>query len=498
MNKLGQTMSMIGRMIQSYWVLHALAATIFLLSTVPMLWPQLAPAGTLPTMGWIFLGSFAVSFALAAIFIIYELLHLRNQIALLRVLSFLGVWVTTLTLSVLLTYRAKVPMDKQLVQEAPQLDITRYEANEKLHGESSLVVQIKLSESTSENIQESPQLVALERDHPEIFQYYLQQSPRWSEHSSDSFYAQLGHVEIILKDKDNNSRGVVHAAFRAITEGEEMPQGYTVIKPGEKLTPLAEEKERRGIPDIALDLGGNYFLLLAWRGIDDAALALRGVNDSIRYIDSHFDTLVKNPTREQVDHMVTGTKQYKLKQPDLRLSEPPSQYGTYQAEIYANPKEAGQLLLLIKESKNHNVLRVISCYARYSDNDDEYFLHEIPSDLPNWFGRQEWAPGRLMLDQGIPLFTIKRGDSDITFDADFEVWFAPSDSTKEKQLILSKRYRVHPCDYIADTKLRADEESDIKIITTKNLPETPTTTGEDSPEPKTKTEESTTTTTLEP
>ncbi len=451
--------------IQSRWMPHALCAITLLLSIVPMLWPEIGGKHLAQLAGYAVIGSFLLSLLLAILWIVYDLLHLKNKKAILRILSFIVVWSSAAACSLLLTYRAKVPMAKELIEKAPELDIKVHDADEELLGESRLVIPIKLRDTTYTHIQKSPNLVRLESEHPDIIHYYLQQSPRWTSNASDTFYAQLGHVELTIKDKDGNPRGVVHAAFRALTEGEEMPHGYTPVKSGDELPTLLDANKEASIPDVAIDLGGDYFLLIAWRGINDRELALQSINESIRYIDASFDTLAKNPTVEQVDQVLKNKQAFTLKDPDLRLSEPPSQFGTYQAEILANPQEAGQILLLIKESKTQQVLRVISCYAQYSDNESEYFLHEIPADLPNWLGRQAWAPGKLMLEPGIPLFTIRRGDSGQTFEVDFDVWFAPADITKERRRILKKRYRVHPCDYIADTQLHADVESDINIST---------------------------------
>ncbi|MFI3243249.1 MAG: hypothetical protein R3Y56_03230 [Akkermansia sp.] len=467
--------------IQSRWMPHALCALLLLLSTVPMLWQGIATPQIISFAGYLFVISFASSCVLAVSLIVYELLHLQNREAILRILYFFAVWVFAASLTLLLTYRAKVPMDKELIEKAPELDIKVYDANEQLYGESGLVIPIQLGDEVFTHLLDSPNLILLEENHPDIIEHYLQQSPRWRTYASDTFYAQLGHVELTIKDKDGNPRGLVHAAFRAITEGEEMPHGYTPVKPGDKLPRFEDADEEQNIPDLAIDLGGDYFLLIAWRGIKDRTLALQSINESIRYIDSSFDILAKNPSMEQVQQLLHNKQSFTLQEADLLLSEPPSQYGTYQAEILANPQEAGQLILLIKEAKSQQVLRVISCYAQYSENEQEYFLHEIPADLPNWLGRQAWASGKLVLEPGIPLFTIKRGDSGQTFEVDFELLFAPADITKEHRNILKKRYRVHPCDYIAETQLHADVESDIKISQHNNLKPSPS----PSPSPKT-------------
>lgn len=463
MNSIRSFFTMIGKILQSYWALHLGCALLLIISTLPMLWSAELPESIIHQAGNVFLFCITASPVLMILFVVKDLLKLKNQCATLRFISFLFIWAGAGLASLGLTYLAQVPMDKELVEKAPELDIKVYDSDEELMGESSLFIHVELGEEQSNKISDCDQLVSLESEHPQIFKLYLQHSPRWSEHASETFYAQLGHVEFVIMDKDDNTRGTVHAAFRAITEGEAMPKDYTVVKPGEALPASKVDKSEQNIPDLALDLGGNYFLLLAWRGLDDRALALQCINASLRYINASVDALAKNPTTEQVTRMGKSVKKFRKKQAELLLCEPQSQFGTYQAEIYANPREEGQLLLLIKDSKSRNVLRLISCYAQYSDNEHEYFLHEIPADLPNWLGRQEWAPGKLMLGQGIPLFTIKRDETNTSFDADFEVWFAPSDSTKSKRLILTKRYRVQTCNYIADTKLRADEESDMKI-----------------------------------
>ncbi len=455
----------LAQIFQSRWKIHTLCAVILSLSIIPMLWPDVVTESLTTLAGYIFIISFACSCLFATVVIVNDLLHLRNKEATLKIFNFFSVWVLAAGLSLFLTYRAKVPMDKELIEKAPDLDIKVYDCDEDLLGESRLVTKIQLRDEVSTQIQDSPNLIKLETEYPEIITHYLKQSPRWTTNASDTFYAQLGHVELAIKDKEGNPRGVVHAAFRAITEGEEMPHNYAPVKSGDELPIIEDANKEASIPDLAIDLGGDYFLLIAWRGINDPTLALQSINESIRYIDASFDSLAKSPSIEQVDKLLKNKQAFTLKAADLRLSEPPSQYGTYQAEILANPQEAGQILLLIKDAKSQQVLRVISCYAQYSDKEHEYFLHEIPADLPNWLGRQAWAPGKLMLEPGIPLFTIKRGDSGQTFEVDFDVWFAPADMTKERRPIIKKRYRVHPCDYIADTQLHADVESDISIST---------------------------------
>lgn len=463
MRPLRSIFSAIGSILQSYWALHLCCALLLLLSTIPMLWPEWLPEPIVLQAGKLFLICFLVSVLLMVIFVVREFLHLQNQRAILRFISFLFIWVLAGLASIGLTYLAKVPMDRELVEKAPELDIKVYTSNEELMGESSLLIYIKLDEEKTSHINDCSNLVLLESEHPEIFKLYLQHSPRWSENAPEALYAQLSQVEFSFKDQEDKPRGAIQADFRFIPEGQEMPKGYTVAKPGDPLPETNSDTSKRISPDLAIDLGGNYFLLLAWSGVDDRALALQCFNAALRYINASVDSLAKNPNKEQLERMGKGGKKFRKKQAELLLCEPPSQFGTYQAEIYANPREAGQLLLLIKDSKSRDVLRLISCYAKYSDNEQEYFLHEIPADLPNWLGRQEWAPGKLMLSQGIPLFTIKRGEDNISFDADFEVWFAPSDATKSKRLILTKRYRVQSCNYLTDTKLRADEESDLKI-----------------------------------
>ena len=425
---------------------HGIFAFICLSCCAGMIFTPLTEIPVSALLVWPTLISFSLSLICAIVLILSSLLKLHNKLAFLYLCNFCFIWALFFFAFIGLCILAKPDADLiEVTREEIIHDEKVYNADETLLGPSRLVIPLEYNEKNDDShIHAVPNLEHLEQKHAEILEQYLNSSPRWSITQSPTFYAQLGHVEMLLRDKKNNHVGVVHVAFIPLIEGEAMPKGYTPLKPNDAF-PKAFEKEE-GLPDIALDLGSNYYLLLAWRGNSDLKTGKIAINSALATLDAQFSSLAKAPSVEHIEELLRGNKSVSGKTPILKLSQAPSQFGTYQAEIYANPHESGLFTLIIKEASNHNTLRVLNFHARYSNKDDELFIHEIPDDLPTWMERQAWQPSDPNQKRILPFFTIDKGKEDENFEGIVELWFTPSADNNRTEMILSKRYQLNKCD----------------------------------------------------
>ncbi len=426
----------------SRWRLHALCALLSLLSCVPILWPRLplAESGSALSSyaGMLLSGSFVFSATIMLLMVLHLLLRLRNKKACLYLLSWGGMWGCAFLIFVIMALAADVPPlriaeNTQPIQETDTL----HPASDELTGPSALVIPIVPETYTTAEVQTTPNLTLLEEEHEAVLTEFLESSPRWAAQADDTFYSRPGHV-VMVPPTTGGTPGLVHVCFRRLVEGEPLPQGYRVVKSGEAF-PKAPAGQ---IPDLALDLGRNHYLLLAWRGTSHQETAYKALNAAIAAVDSRMQELAATPTHETALSMAKGKINITGHTPELRLCEPPAQYGAYQAEIYANPHEAGTLLVYVRELETNRTLRILNCPAQYSDNENELFRHDLPGSVPLWMRDGGFSASRNLFAPETPLFAIREGEPHNYFGVAFEVRFKPIDPRQPSRLILRRCYKV--------------------------------------------------------
>ncbi len=430
------------RLLLSRWRLHTVCALLSLIACIPILWPRLLTEdveGVLPYAGLMLFCVFSASAAFMVLAEVHMLLRLRNRKALFYILSWCSVWALACGVFVLMAIAADVP--PLPVQEGPQpiqQTDTLSPANEELTGPSALVIPITPESFSDSVVEDTPNLRVLEALHDRVLTDFLEASPRWAAQSDDTFYSRPGHV-VMVPPVTGGTPGLVHVCFRRLVEGEPLPQGYLVVKSGE---PFPKAPAGKQVPDIALDLGRNHFLLLAWRGTTHKTTAHKALNAAIAAVDSRMQGLADSPTRETAAALNLGKLNMTGHTPELRLCEPPAQFGAYQAEIYANPHEPGTLLVYIRDLETNSTLRILNCPAQYSENPNELFRHDLPGSIPPWMRGGEFSDLHHLFAPGVPLFAIREGEPHKYFGVAFEVRFKPIDPRKPSRLILRRCYTV--------------------------------------------------------
>lgn len=437
--------SKLSRLLGASRYLHAVFALIFLLSSALLLWqpklawlPEWAADAALP--GMIVTCCFLGSVILAAAVMLYYLVTLRYTPSLIHLLYWLaswgiaaGLWVTIALVAD--TPPLPLPRDTNPIQNNDIL----YNAGDRLRGPSSLCLHIGDADVQTSTVALTPNLSRLEQEHTDLLEQYLSRAPRWSHTPrTQAFHTEPGHMMVCLPTRNNTLR-VVHANFCSLENGSELPEGYIVVKPGDRMPSPAASGE--SMPDIAIDLGGRHYLQLAARGMQNAEECKQALNAALQAIDASMQELAEKPDEATIEAMCNGQRSIAGSTPELRVSEPLTQVGVYQAEIYCNTREPGLLTLVISDLSNNEMLRIFNCEARFSDEKDILFRHDIPGDalLPEPLrktGKQQHA--------NLPLFIIKKGEAHNFFGVSFEVWFRPSDKDHPKQLILRRCYRVQP------------------------------------------------------
>ncbi len=433
------------RLLLSRWRLHTPCILLCLVACVPLLWPRLAVVddGTIELSGYagtLLFGALALSSAMMVINVVHLLLRLRNKRAFLYILAWATQWFLASLVFVLMAIAADVPPlpaeeNTQPIQETDTL----YPATEELTGPSALLIPIDPASHDAEWVEETPNLSFLEQEHEKLLADFLAASPRWAAQEDDAFYSRPGHV-VMLPPATGGTPGLVHVCFRRLVEGDPLPQGYRVVKPGDPFPPAASAKEE--VPDLALDLGRDHYLLLAWRGTSHRETAYKALNAAIAAVDSRMQELADSPTPETAAALTQGKLNMAGHTPELRLCEPPAQFGAYQAEIYANPGEPGTLLVYVRELESNRTLRILNCPARYSENKDELFRHDLPGSVPLWMRDGGFSSSRKLFAPETPLFAIKEGEPHHYFGVAFEVRFKPVDPRQQSRLILRRCYKV--------------------------------------------------------
>lgn len=432
--------------INSVWLSHSLCCVLALAACIPLLWPTLAEynlqATLQPYAGPVILGAFVCSAVLLGLSIVHHLLHMRN----LRALWLLCAWLLQWGLAALIFAQMAIEADVSSPYEADspqpiQQTDTLYNPADKLTGPSALTISISPENYNADTIGQAPNLVQLEREHQELLASFLKRSGRWAYAAeNDTFYTRPGHV-VLIPPSSGGIPGTVHATFRSVTEGERLPAGFVVVLPGGAFPEPQEGGD--GVPDIALELSGKHYLLLAWRGTKHAETARKAINAAIDAIDSRMQRLAESPTEETAALLCEGRKRFSGNKPELRLSEPSSQYGIYQAEVYANPGRPGTLLLAIRETESGKTLRVFSLPALYSDNPNEVFRHDIPGTTEEWQLHSAVSEADTLFPRGAPYFAICTGESHRYFGVTFEVkFYAQGTAGKESETLLRRNYKV--------------------------------------------------------
>lgn len=434
--------------------LHIVCALAALLCCIPAIFPEVCPEEAAALIrfyaGSAFMGAIIVSCAFMVLAGLIHLIRLNNVKAFGQLLKWAVVWGADFGLFVLIALAADVssPDDEGDTQPIQVTD-TLFQAHDALTGPESLTIPLDTEHQNAEYVASVPHLNKLENEHPELLRDYLERSPRWqAKLNDDTFYSKPGHL-VMVPPTVSGTPGLVHVSFRFLTEGAPLPAGFTVLRPGDPF-PAADNDAHHRQTDFAIDLGRNHYLLLAWRGTAHEETAHKALNAAISAIDERMQTLADNPTAATVEHMLRGRESYAGSTPEIRLAELPGQDGAYQAEVYANPGEAGTLLFFVRRMEDGQTLRLFHCPAKFSANKDELFRHNFPCDVPEWQRESYAARINGFLPKDSPVFIIGTGSEHRYFGTALEVWFKPADSHRPRTRLLRRCYRMQFCDASAD------------------------------------------------
>lgn len=440
--------------ISSLWIWHSLFCLCALLACVPILWPQVFLPDAWEQTGVAYAGllvlcSMAASLLLLCSTAFLMLLRLRNLRTLGHLVAWAGLWGVGGCLFVLLAWVANVPLpgDDQHPHGPIQRTDNLYMADVTLSGPTSLQIDIAPENYPTDTIAPAPHLQQLEHEQAELLRVYIDASPRWASYTDDdNFFSKPGHV-VMVPPITGGIPGVVHAAFRRLSEGEPMPTGYRVVRPGDPMPPTPEGSEQ--VADLAVDLGGSYYLLLAWRGTSHADTAHRALNAALATVDSMVQELAADPSYDTLQRVLTGQQRLDSGEPRILLCQPAAQYGTYQAEIVVNPHEAGTLMLRLVDLETNTTLRLFSCQAMYSDNPKELFRHDIPGSMPEQMRASSFGHVPGLLPEKAPLFIVRPGEGHQFFGIAAEVVFSPASPSKTSRVLLRRCYRVQAYEVLA-------------------------------------------------
>ena len=429
--------------------LHIVCASVAFCCCIPIIFPEVSPTemkeSVISYSGTGILFTQSVSSAFAVMSVITHMFRLSNTRAFAQLFKWAAVWGVAVGCFVLLALAADVQPPRDHDDELPiQMDDTLFPARDQLNGPASLVIPIQPEGQQVETVAETPNLRLLEEQHEKLFQHYLDCSPRWTgEAGDDTFYSKPGHL-IMVPPSTSGAPGLVHVCFRRLVEGDPLPQGYEIVKPGGMMPEVKPGSSQ--LPDIAVDLGRNHYLLLAWRGSAHRETAYQALNAAIVATDERMKPLADSPTQETVKRMLQGRESYPGTTPEMRLCEPLAQEGAYQGEIYANPGEPGVILVYIRDLNTNQTLRLLSCPARYSDNTNELFRHDLPGSVPEWVHHAAGDELAGIFPPSSPLFIIRTGQQHQYFGVAFEVWFKPADVRRQRRILLRRCYKVQAYD----------------------------------------------------
>lgn len=429
------------------WIAHGICCLLAVLSCIPILWPQVFlpdawEARIISYSGWVLMLSFGVSALLIIISSFLLLLRLRNMLTIWHLIIWLTLWLLSALIFCIFAWVANVPSadedkeDAELIQRTDKLHMPE----ETLNGPYALCIPIDLASYSTDTLVHALNLSLLDKKHNELLRSYVDTSPRWASYTrDDTFYTKPGHV-VMTPPATEGIQGLVHAAFRRLIEGEPLPNGYTIVKPGDPMPPTPEGSEQ--VPDLAVDLGGSHYLLLVWRGSPHAETAHRALNAALAAVDDMVSRLADNPTETTLQRILVGKRNITGSTAVMLLSQPPSQYGAYQAEVYTNPNEPGTLMLRIADMEDGATLRLFSCPAQFSANPDELFRHDFPGLMPELM--RAFSVGHVpgIMPPKAPLFIVRTGESHQFFGVACEIVFDPSTPGKPRRTLLRRCYRV--------------------------------------------------------
>lgn len=427
---------------------HAVCITVAVMCTIPILWQDYLNEdwrdAPVQIAGQILMGAFYLSCALVAAEFFILLTRLCNLRALWRVLRWGVLWGIGFGVFSLLCIMADVQPEPPATTDSPiQADDTIHPPTDKLHGPGAMVIEIQPADFSGERVQDIPNIRSLLNNSPGTLARVIETAPRLVMTHDNAFYSKPGHLVLVAPKGNAERADLVHAAFCRLTPGQHLPKGFHSLKPGERFSKVEDEKQVS--TDIALELGENFYLLLAWRGEDAKKNAAKCLNASIAAFDQRLREVAANPGKESLRRLVEGKRNIVGSTPGFALCEPPGQFGAYQAEIYVNPGEPGNLHMRIySRDKKLGINRHLTLRARYSENREELFRHDVPGDAPPTPGLGEWALNRLPSDfpKGAPMFVIAEGDSTKSFGVVTEVWFVPRDRPQNRRLLLRRCYKV--------------------------------------------------------
>lgn len=424
----------------SWWKLPTIFCAVLLIACIPILVPFFESddlnALTNGLCGWIILLGILVAFVHLIGTSVYFFLRMNNMRALGQLAASFVIWAIGSLIFTKIAIATDPPSPYPAEEETNvYAKLKQHTATEVLAGPAALCVYLSPTDNEAKEIYHTPNLNKLAQQHPNLLTQYIRTSPRWKYAANDdSFYTQPGHVVYVVPAK-SGIPGSVHAAFRTVTDGEQLPSGFTVMTPGDSIPEI--ESNGENAPYIALELGNQYYLLLAWVGTDNQAVAFKGLNAALKAIDSELESLAEKPTVSEILALCDGKRSISGSNTEIRLSEPESQYGIYQAEIYANPGRPGTLIMDVRDASTNKSLHIMAQSARYSANKDELFRHDFPSTDSGEFFRT----GNKITNT--PYFIIKEGEAHKHFGIIVEVRFSPQGSLgSETELLLQKNYSV--------------------------------------------------------
>ncbi len=407
---------------QQFW--HFIFWILALLASTPLLWPRMLPrpwrAAAPHVCGYIIAATVLLSFILLCVSCVRMLARLHNLRTLGQIVLCGLQWLTACGLFAVLAYVADVapPQERISPERKKPIPVARVKPpppipSDVLSGPRALVIPIELPDGDGDAappiLREPSHLLALEEKHPDLLDSYIAESPRWGTSKGDlAFFSRPWHVVMPVRE----SGASVHAAFMSISVGQQVPSEYRIVKAGSPL-PIAEQARGQQLPDLALELGGSHYLLLAWRGPANPIQALRAVDAAIHEVDSMVKPLAESPTQNTLKALCAGSHEAEsieeIESPIL-VSEPYAHSGLYQAQILANPGRDGSLVVDVVDSETKKLLVRFETPARFSRNPNELFCYDIPSDVPAP-QRQPLISGGFIPDNDAPLFMIPRAPS---------------------------------------------------------------------------------------
>jgi len=275
---------------------------------------------------------------------------------------------------------------------------------------------------------ESPSLVQLREDAPEILRRYLATSPAWRVfREKGSLYATRRWM--IGSDWRYNMHGYYSRFDLGFSLNGNIPDFQTRLtigfsgKPWARLSGESTRMENGQVKNLLIS--GNNRVLSSHCVISENELVIevfeqseakerRLTKASLLHIEEELKPLTAAPEFSTVQSILPpGSVRYG--QPTIELHKS-FQPGIYDSEIWANPGEPGMIYLKAYEVTHETSLSAASL-KKYSNE---------------WIG---WSDDASQLFFSNTHFTIYEGDWGKPYAARFEVWFVPDSGGAERKLI---------------------------------------------------------------